>query len=297
MKPSRILIIITAIIAVLASIAAGAGVFWQGSGAHYAFQSLRAGEIMIQGTGIYKYDSMSAASQATAADAVTLCVGIPLLLLGLVLYAKGSLKGHLLLTGTLGYFLYTYAMIAFMSAYNPLFLVYVALFSLSLFGTAMAISSIPVRELSAHFSSSFPRKSVAGFLLFLGIVIFVMWMGRIVPTLPDASTPAGLDIYSTLVVQVMDLGIIFPLGILSGVLLLQRKPWGYALASVLLIKGLTMSISVTAMGFGEIMAGVNISIFEIAPFIVLTLLDITMTVLLFRSISETEVRYIPQPAT
>jgi len=41
--------------------------------------------------------------------------------------------------------------------------------------------------------------------------------------------------------------LIVPLAILSGVLLMRRRGWGYLLASVASIKGLTMGIAVSAM--------------------------------------------------
>lgn len=49
-------------------------------------------------------------------------------------------------------------------------------------------------------------------------------------------------------IQAMDLGIIVPVCILSGILLLRRQPWGYLLASVGLTKFLTLGIAVSLMG-------------------------------------------------
>jgi len=42
----------------------------------------------------------------------------------MILYQRGSMGGQLLLTGTLGYFLYLYASMALGAAYNRLFVVY-----------------------------------------------------------------------------------------------------------------------------------------------------------------------------
>ncbi len=71
---------------------------------------------------MYHYDTHSAAAQEQAQDLVTLLVGLPLLVVSARLAMRGSLRGQVLLAGTLGYFLYTYTWIAFGSAYNPLFL-------------------------------------------------------------------------------------------------------------------------------------------------------------------------------
>ncbi|WP_174589854.1 hypothetical protein [Methanocella conradii] len=48
--------------------------------------------------------------------------------------------------------------------------------------------------------------------------------------------PALLETYTTLVIQAMDLGVLVPLGIITGTRLLMRNAWRYALASVFLIK-------------------------------------------------------------
>ena len=115
-------------IGILALIAAGLGVFWQGEGQPSEFLTLRGKTVMIQGRGLYQYDTVNLAAQAIGQDMVTLLVGIPLLIISVTLSKKGSLQGKVLLPGTLTYFLYTYVSYAFGVAYNILFLVYVSLF-------------------------------------------------------------------------------------------------------------------------------------------------------------------------
>ena len=62
---------------------------------------------MLVGQGRYRYDTISAATQEIGQDRVTLIIGIALLITGMVLSRTGSIRGRLLLTGGLGYFLYT----------------------------------------------------------------------------------------------------------------------------------------------------------------------------------------------
>jgi hypothetical protein len=57
-----------------------------------------------------------------AGDAVTLVLGLPAPIFSLLCYQRGSMRGGLLLAGTLGYFLYNYGSMAFGAAYNQLFL-------------------------------------------------------------------------------------------------------------------------------------------------------------------------------
>jgi hypothetical protein len=155
-------------------------------------------QVQLHGKGLYRRDSVSAAAQAQAQDAVTLLVGIPLLVISLAWARKGAMGGKLLLAGTLAYFLYTYTSMTFLSFYNQLFLVYVALFSLSLFALVLAFQQVDVESLPDRFSDRLPVKWIAGFLFFLSFMLLFMWMGRIVPSLDGRTPPVGLEHYTTL---------------------------------------------------------------------------------------------------
>ncbi len=274
------------LIALLALVAAAAGVFWQTAGQPFTVQTLRGETVTIAGQGLYYYDTVAGVAQLRAGDVVTLVLGIPLLLVATALYARGSLRGRLLLAGTLGYFLYTYASLSFLTAYNPLFLVYVALFSLSLFAFVLSLLSVDVQALADHFSATLPRRGIAALLFLVAGFLLLAWLGRIVPALLANKPPVGLESYTTLVIQALDLGVIAPTAILAGVLLLRRQPWGYLLASVMLIKGLTMGTAVSAMGIGMMLAGAATSPVELGVFLLITLLNAAMALALLRSVAE-----------
>jgi len=292
MKNPRTLLILVGLIGVLSFIAAGVGVVWQGTGKHLEFKTIHAQTVLIQGDGLYKSDSVNNAAQAIAQDVVTLGMGLPLLLISMLLYQKNQLRGKLLLSGTLAYFLYTYTSYAFGAAYNSLFLVYVALFSLSLFALIFSIRSIEVKSLPQHFSSKLPRNSISAFLFVTASFLLVAWSGRIVPAMLDNGIPIGLENSTTLFIQVLDLGVIVPVGFLAGVLLLTKNPWGYLLSSIVVFKFLTMGTAVSAMVVGQMLAGVEIGLVEAIIFPVLAGLGIVMTIVLLINISEKPVPII-----
>ncbi len=277
--------ILSVLIALLALVAAGAGVFWQTAGQPFTVQTLRGETVTIAGQGLYYYDSVAGAAQERAGDVVTLALGIPLLLVATALYARDSLRGRLLLAGTLGYFLYTYASLSFLTAYNPLFLVYVALFSLSLFAFVLSLLSIDIKALAGQFAPTLPRRGIAALLFVLAGFLTLAWLGRIIPALLANKPPVGLESYTTLVIQALDLGVIAPTAALAGVLLLRRQPWGYLLASVMLIKGLTMGTAVSAMGVGMVLAGAPPSPVELGVFPAITLFCLVLSVALLRSVA------------
>src|SRR5688500_15318975 len=77
----------------------------------------RGESVQLYGRGIYRYDSLLIGSGFRGADAATLAVAVPLLVVAIHLYRRGSLRGGLLLTGTLAYFLYNYASMAVGAAF------------------------------------------------------------------------------------------------------------------------------------------------------------------------------------
>jgi hypothetical protein len=284
-KASNIPIVLSTLIATLAIIVAGLGVFWQGEGQQSEFLTLRGETVTIRGQGLYQYETVSIAAQAVAQDVVTLLIGIPLLVVSMILFKKRSLRGKLLLTGTLAYFLYTYASFAFGAAYNILFLVYVSLFSLSLFAFIFALMEIDIPTLPKHFSSGLPRRTIAIFLFVVGSFLLFAWLGRIVPPLLANQPPLGLESYTTLIIQALDLGLVMPTAFLSGVLLWKENAWGYLLSSIVLIKGVTLALAVSAMAVNMLLAGVQVSIGELIMFPAIAIVGGGLMVGLLRNVA------------
>ena len=79
--------------------------------------------------------------QILGQDLITLVLGVPLLLGCVKLTQKGSLKGVLLWTGLLFYFAYSYYFYVVGVRFNTLFLVYIAIVALSLYGLLALLNS------------------------------------------------------------------------------------------------------------------------------------------------------------
>ena len=284
MKSTPALKLLIPLIFVLTLIAALAGL-WPGDGEPYSLTNFRGEEITINARGLYYWDTVSSAVQMQANDLVMLVLGLPLLAVSFWLTLRGSLRGRLLLTGTLGFILYTYITMCFGAAYNQLFLVYVALFSLGLFAFILSMMSFDLKTLLAHFSEKLPRTWIAGLLFFAAAFLTLAWLGRIAPTIFGNQIPM-LENVTSMFIQVMDLGVIVPLCVLAGILLLRRDPWGYLLASVGLLKFLTMGIAVSLMGLNMARAGVPVSIVELAVFPCITLVNLVMVALLLKNIKD-----------
>lgn len=273
------------LIGALALIATGLGLFDPHPGQPIPYTNHRGETVSLNGQGLYYYDTVSSAAQMQANDLITLIVGLPLLAISTWLAFRGSLRGRLLLTGTLGFFLYTYLSMATLTAYNALFLVYVALFTLSLYSFIFSMMSIDLASLPTHFSERLPRGWIAVLMFVVGGFLTLAWLGRILTPLMQGVDPA-LENTTTLVIQFMDLSLIAPAAILGGILLLRRNAWGYLLASVMLTKGVTLGLGVSTMAVNMSLRGVPDSLGIMIPFLIITLANLLLTVVMLRNIRE-----------
>lgn len=272
-------------IGLLALFAAGMGLFYGTPAAPYAYTNHRGETVVVNAEGLYYYDSVSMAAQQQGNDLVTLTVGLPLLAISTGLAFRGSMRGRLLLTGTLGFFLYTYLSMSMLTAFNALFLLYVALFSLSLHAFILSTLSFDLERLPRYFSARLPRGWISGLMFFVAGFLLLAWLGRILPPLLAGETPA-LENATTMVIQAMDLGLIVPLATLSGVLLLRGHPLGYLLASVTLLKGVTMGLAISSMVANMARRGVGEDPVIAVPFLIITLANLVMSVFLLKSVQD-----------
>jgi len=267
----------------LAVVAAGAGL-WPAEAQPYPLSNFRGEEVTIHAGGLYYWDTVSSVAQMQANDAVTLVLGVPLLAISFWLARRGSLRGKLLLAGTLGFFLYTYMSMCFGAAYNPLFLVYVALFGLSLYAFILAMLSIDLGTLPQHFSERTPRRWIAGLLFGAALFLALAWLGRVAATFTSDQVPP-LDNITSMFIQAMDLVLVVPACVLGAILLLRRSAWGYLLASVATMKFVTMGTAVSLMGLNMARVGAPVTAAELVIFPTITLINLLLAVLLLRSVT------------
>ncbi|HLP47669.1 MAG TPA: hypothetical protein VK469_17115 [Candidatus Kapabacteria bacterium] len=285
MKHQRTVTILVICIAIFAALAASIGILSNEGQGLSEYKTIRGEVIEIYGKGIYKHMTAEVAPQGIAQDYVTLFIGIPLLLIALFKTRKGSFVGRFLLCGTLGYFLVTYLFYLVMGMYNPLFLVYAFLMGTSFFAFSLTMLSFEVEKLPAYFRENTPVKFTGGFLVFNAFSIAFLWLSIVLPPLLDGTIyPKSLDHYTTLIVQGMDLGLLLPLAVISGILLLKKKAFGYLLGPVYLVFLSILMTALTAKVIGMALLGFNVIpvIFIIPTFNIITII---CSILILRSIS------------
>jgi hypothetical protein len=210
------------------------GILSQDTGNAIPFTSARGESVELFGHGLYRYDSLFSGANYRAQDVVVLVFGVPALGTAAFLAQRGSRRGRLLLAAAFGAVTYVYASMALMAAINPFFLVYVAILSASLFGLVLTLRSIEQHDLEALGARPLPYRAGAAFMLVSGAVTLLVWVLPLLVAQLAGEPPDLLDHYTTMVTEALDLAFITPGAVVSGLLLLRRRPIGVALAMPLL---------------------------------------------------------------
>ena len=287
---------IVPLVALLASIGALGGLFSGDGGERVPFTSLHGQAVTLYGDGLYASDTVFTAGSFRGTDLVTLVVFVPLLLISFWLYRRGSLRGGLMLAGSLGLFVYNGASMSFGAAYNSFFLIYVALLAASVYAFILAFTSFDLPALPAAMPTA-PRRGLAVFLVIAGLAPFVLWLMDIVGALAAGRVPGLLASYTTMFTYAIDLAIIVPAAWLAAYFVLRCVPVGYALAGVMLFALAGVGLAVVGQTWAQLAAGITFSpgvfIGYVGSWVVLAGLAVWFIVALLRSVGEHSLR---QPA-
>jgi hypothetical protein len=252
MQYRKTITLLSLAISLLATFAAYVGIMSGGGPGPHEYLSVRGLPVTIYGHGIYQDMSAEVAPQGIAQDWITLCIAVPLLLISLRLVQRDSVRGRILLTGTLAYFLVTYLFYTVMGMFNQLFLVWVSLMGLGFYTFVLSLISFRPTFQKETFSNSLPRKFMGGFLMFSAITIAILWLSVVLPALMKREIPVAVEHYTTLIVQGLDLGILLPTSFLAGYNLYRGSKNGYWIGPVytvfLTILMCALTAKVIAMG-------------------------------------------------
>ena len=170
--------------------------------------------------------------QALAQDIANLGIASPAMLILAALALRGSLRGYLLWLGVVTFMVYNYVIYTFSIPFGLLFLLWVAVLGLCIFAVIGGVTAIDHRAVMACYTSRRAVTVVAWFLIITALLFGLLWLSEDVPALLGGANPQsvidmGLPINP---VHILDLAFFLPAVIITSVMLLQRKPLGFALA-------------------------------------------------------------------
>lgn len=172
-------------------------------------------------------------------DLVTLVVAVPVLAASLAFARRGSPRARLVQLGMLDYMLYNYAFYLFGAAFNSLFLIYTALFTLAIFALISGLLDLDVGLIAGRIRPRASFRWVSGWMVFVALGLTAVYLIQSLQFIATAALPAIVVAtgHPTSVVFALDLSLVVPVLLLGAVWLWQRRPWGYVLAAIVNVKG------------------------------------------------------------
>lgn len=171
-------------------------------------------------------------------DIVTLFIVLPIMIGALIVSFRNSVKAQFIWMGTLWYMIYNYNFYMYGAAFNKFFLLYVFIFTLSVFALILAIMKTDIQTLAKRIKLKTSVKWVSGFMLFFAIFIGSLWIAQSLNYVFTNEVPLGIiqTGHPTGVVFAIDLSFLVSPLIVGAILLWKRKVWGFLISIIILTK-------------------------------------------------------------
>lgn len=209
--------------------------------------------VKIFGYGIYANDSYFKAPISIGSDFCILFVLVPLFLYTYLQYRKkGDVISELKLISVYAVAFYYGASIAFGVTYNQIFLVYVLLFTSSLFGMFAHIKNVHIQQKVTV------TKGLSAFLIVSGIALIVAWLPDIISAMAAGETLSLIGVYTTEITYVLDMGMISPMCFVCLYLLKKKDGLGVILLATLLKASIIIGIMIIPQSICQILSGVEL---------------------------------------
>lgn len=178
-------------------------------------------------------------------DVVTLLIASPVLMWSLLAARRGTRRAELVWYSLLGYCVYNYAYYLFGAALNWFFPIYVLLFVLPVVALILALGRLDARRVAAGFTSRTPVRWIGGYMFFTGLGLMFAWTVQWARFMLTEVTP-DIGVEGLQLVAAMDLSFVVPWFLIGAVLLVKKSPWGFVLAPIVIMKGATYTLVLTA---------------------------------------------------
>jgi len=280
--------IVTSIIIVLSILTSLIGLLYTTGGKAFDFVNQYGDSVKIYGDGTYARDSYFMAPISRGTDFTIICFAIPMLIVALILDAKKkTLKSRLFLMSVISVFTYYSASIAFGVTYNMLHLVYISLFSASLFGLIIATGSLDKKQVKESMGDALPYKGINIFLALTAIALIVAWLPDIISSLVTGRSLGLIEVYTTAVTYVLDMGVIAPASLICLFQLKKRSGMGYILLGMLLTACIVFGIMLPIQTAFQVSAGIKLPLIaivtKVASFVILALFALYFDIKLFKN--------------
>lgn len=255
--------------------------------------------VLLAGKGLYAHDSYFRAPISRGTDAILLFLISPLLCVSLFLDQKRKTPiTRLFLLSLLGVTLYYGASQALGVSFNILHLVYTALLSTSLlaiyFGKAGLDSEIMVKT-----AGEIRTRGATIFLALTGAALTLAWLPDILGAHAAGRAPALIEVYTTEITYVLDMGIISPICLVCIFFIKRKDGRGPLLFSTILVLCAAMGLILPMQTIFQLAAGIDLPIpvlvTKAGTFIVLAAFAVALEIRLLKGVRTASGRSAATP--
>ncbi len=184
-------------------------------------------------------------------DVSTLFIIVPTMIASLFYMKKNSYRARLIWMGTLWYMLYNYIFYMYGAVFNKFFLLYVFIFTLSVYALILAIIQTDRKELLSRIKGSVPVKLISSFMIFFALIIGGLWIAQVLSFMMTNQVPPGITQtgHPAGVVFATDLSLLVSTLIVGAVLLWKKNYWGYLVSTISMTKCVFYPIVLVIGGF------------------------------------------------
>ncbi len=209
--------------------------------------------------GTYEREVASLGAQGIGQDLVNLFFVVPVLLISFFLMQRHNKAAIFVYGGTVFYILYSFIVYCLGIHFNQLFILYCGILGLSFYLFIFFIYSLNQLDIKSWFNTGIPKKLMGYYLIIVALIFYILWLSDIFPAVINNTIPKSVSDYKLLVnpVHVIDLSIALPGLIISSILLIKNKKFGYIFAPVFLVFTIILTIALAAMVYVVWLKGLN----------------------------------------
>jgi hypothetical protein len=197
--------------------------------------------------GLYR-DGPWAREALRGGDLTTLLLVAPVLVWSLILSIRGSMRAQAAWIGALAYGIYNYAYYVFGAAFNDIVLLHIALLTLSIWATALAVTTLDVEAVAGAFRIGRAARWIGGFLVVVGAILGGLWVVLAIRFAVTGELMADIPADGIHLVFAIDLSLLVPALVVAGVLLWRRTGVGVVFGAVMTVMGGLYQVNLLVAG-------------------------------------------------
>jgi hypothetical protein len=210
--------------------------------------------MVVSGAAMLVSNDLLAAESPWAREAfrggglISLFVAVPLMVGALLAVHRGSIRAQALWIGMLLYAAYNYAYAIFGSTFNDAFLVHIGAFSASIFALACAMPAFDYVRIEEAFKPAKSAKAVGIFLFVVGLGQGLLWLFILLRNAITGEVLHDIPVSGQHLVFALDLALLVPSLMLSGILIARRRPFGFLFGAAVAVMGAVYQLNLLLAG-------------------------------------------------